>query len=119
MVDNLIVHEQFSNSDHNFITFDLFCDVSMSYWNELYHDLRQGNCKVIKNEPGLIDFLEMFLGKNADNMWLVFENKFNDVVEKKKPIRRRRRSNKPLWWSKDIDKVWKRKKRCRYNYELS
>ena len=41
MVDNLVVHELFANSDHNFITFDLFCDVSMTYWKELYHDLRQ------------------------------------------------------------------------------
>ena len=39
MVDNLVVHELFANSDHNFITFDLFCDVSMTYWKELYHYL--------------------------------------------------------------------------------
>ena len=31
MVDNLVVHELFANSDHNFITFDFFCDVSMTY----------------------------------------------------------------------------------------
>ena len=27
MVDNLVVHKQFVNSDHNLITLDLFCDV--------------------------------------------------------------------------------------------
>ena len=60
MVDNLVVHELFANSDHNFITFDLFCDVSMTYWKELYRDFRRGNFKAMKNELGLIDWLEMF-----------------------------------------------------------
>ena len=80
MVDNLVVHELFANSDHNFITFDLFCDVSMTYWKELYHDFRQGNFKAMKNELGLIDWLELFSRKNVDEMWLVFENKLNEVV---------------------------------------
>ena len=40
------------------------------------------------------------------------------VVLKNTPIRRRR-NNKPLWWSKTIDKGRKRKKRCRYNNRLS
>ena len=43
MVDKFVVHEQFDNSDHNFIAFDLFCDVSMTYCKELYHDFRRGN----------------------------------------------------------------------------
>ena len=60
MVDNLVVHELFANSDNNFITFDLFCDVSMTYWKELYHDFRRGDFKAMKNEIGLIDWLEMF-----------------------------------------------------------
>ena len=72
MVDNLLVHELFANSDHNFIIFDLFCDVSMTYWNELYHDFRRGNIKAMKNELGLIDWLEMFSSKNVVEMWLVF-----------------------------------------------
>ena len=69
MVDNLAVHEQFANSDHNFATFDLFCDVSMTYWKEFYHDFRRGNFKAMNNEPGLIDWLEIFLCKSADEMW--------------------------------------------------
>ena len=93
----------------------------MTYWKELYHDFRQGNFKAMKNELDLIEWLEMFSSKNVDKMWLVFENKLNEVVLKNTPItrRRRRRNNKPLWWSKNIDKVRKRKKRCWYNYRLS
>ena len=49
----------------------------------------------MKNELGLIHWLEMFSSKNADEMWLVFENKLNEVVFKNTPIRRRR-NNKPL-----------------------
>ena len=59
MVGNLVVHEQFANSDHNFIAFDLFCDVSMNYWMEFYHDYSRGNHKAMKNELGLIDWLEI------------------------------------------------------------
>ena len=44
----------------------------MTYWKELCHDFRRGNVKVMKNELGLIDWLEMFSSKNVDEMWLVF-----------------------------------------------
>ena len=74
MVGNLVMHEKFANSDRNFIIFDLFCDVSMTYWKELYLDLRRGNFDAMKNELGLIDWLEMSLNKNADEIWL-FEQK--------------------------------------------
>ena len=40
MVDNLVVHERLTNSNHDFITFYFFCDVSMTYWKELHHDFR-------------------------------------------------------------------------------
>ena len=47
MVDNLAVHELFANSDQNVITIDLFCDASITYWKEFYHDLRRGNYKAM------------------------------------------------------------------------
>ena len=50
----------------------------------------------MKNELGLIDWLEMFSSKNVGEVWLVFEDKFKEVVLKNTPIRRRR-NNKPLW----------------------
>ena len=37
----------------------------------------------MKNELGLIDWLEMSSVKNVDEMWLVFENKLNEAVLKK------------------------------------
>ena len=40
MVDNLVVHELFAKSDHYITTFDLFCDLSMTYWNKIYNDFR-------------------------------------------------------------------------------
>ena len=43
----------------------------MTHWKERCHDIRRGNPKAMKNELGLIDWLEMFLGKNADKMWIV------------------------------------------------
>ena len=73
----------------------------------------------MKNELGLIDWLELFLSKNVDEMWLVFLNELIEVVLKNTPIMRRSRNNKPLWWSKNIDKVRKRKKICWYDYRLS
>ena len=42
-----------------------------------------------------------------------------EFVLKNTPNWRRIRNNKPLWWSKNIDKVWKRKKICWCNYRLS
>ena len=80
MVDNLVAHGRFANNYHNFIIQNLFCDESMNYWMELYRDIRQGNLRAIKNELGLIDWLELFLDKNADEMWLVFTNKPNEVA---------------------------------------
>ena len=119
MVDNLVVHEQFANSYHNFITFDLSCDASVTYWMELYHDIRRGNFKASKNELGLINWLEIFHSNNADEMCLVYKNRLNDVVFKNTPIRRKRRSNKRSWWSKNIDSGRKREKTCWYDYKLS
>ena len=60
MVANLVVHEQFANSDNNFITFDLFCDVSMNFWKELHRDFRRGNFKAMKNELGFVYSLQIF-----------------------------------------------------------
>ena len=50
MVDNLVVHEQFANSDHYFMTFDLFCDISVTYWKEFYCSFWPGNIKAMNNE---------------------------------------------------------------------
>ena len=63
MVDNLVVHELFANSDHNFIIFDLFCDASMTYWKEINHDFRRGEVKAMKNEVGLIYWFKNFFRK--------------------------------------------------------
>ena len=41
------------------MTFDLFCDVSMTYWKELYHGFRRGKLKAMKNELGLIEFVNV------------------------------------------------------------
>ena len=70
MIDKLVVHEQFAISDHNFITFDLFSDASMTYWNEFYNYFKWGNFMAMKNKLDLIDWLEIFFSKNADEMWL-------------------------------------------------
>ena len=63
IVDNLVVHEESANSDQNFITFDLFYNVSMTYWNYFHHDFRRDNSKAMKNELGLIHFFYKFQQK--------------------------------------------------------
>ena len=69
MVDNLVVHEQLANSDNNVMTFEFFCDVSMTYWKEPIMILGEVTLykkyMIMKNELGLIDWQKMFLSKNA------------------------------------------------------
>ena len=42
---------KFDNNDHNFETFDLFCDILVTYWKEFYNDFRR---ETMKKELGFL-----------------------------------------------------------------
>eukprot|EP00794_Sanderia_malayensis_P001260 gene1260-1389_t len=56
MVENVVVREPFSTSDHNVVAFDLVTEMDLAIWKEEYYSYRNGDYKGMKKYFDKIDW---------------------------------------------------------------
>ena len=104
LVRNMHVTEPFGSSDHNIVEFTMVCRTEYTDWKNYYYDYRYGDYVGMK-EYRQIDFKSKLSRENCstEEAWTMLKASIEEAVSKFVPKKvRRRRSNKPLWWNKEI-----------------
>ena len=95
LVRDVHVTEPFGSSDHNIVEFTMVCRTEYTDWKNEYYDyyiyqidlgskLSRANC-------------------STEEAWTILKASIEEAVSKFVPKKvKRKRSNKPLWWNKEI-----------------
>ena len=115
LVRNVHVTEPFGSSDHNIVEFTMVCRTEYTDWKNDYCDYRNGDYVDMKEYLRQIDLRSKLSRANCstEEAWTILKASIEEAVSKFVPKKvRRKRSNKPLWWNKEIYRA--RKNRLRW-----
>ena len=115
LVRNVHVTEPFGSSDHNIVEFTMVCKTEYTDWKNDYCDYRNGDYVGMKEYLRHIDLRSKLSRANCstEEAWTILKASIEEAVSKFVPKKvRRKRSNKPLWWNKEIYRA--RKNRLRW-----
>ena len=105
LVRNVHVTEPFGSSDHNIVEFTMVCRTEYTDWKNDYCDYRNGDYVDMKEYLRHIDLRSKLSRANCstEEAWTILKASIEEAVSKFVPKKvRRKRSNKPLWWNKEI-----------------
>lgn len=105
MVDNLVVDNEYSYSDHRIITFDLkFNKKEPNFSNEKIPDFRKVNFQKIREKFLETDWNNCINSNDMNVKYRFFMNAYSKVSQDCIPFRKRRKSDKikPNWWTDEI-----------------
>ena len=116
LMRNVHVTEPFDSSDHNIIQFTMVCKTEYTDWKKTeYYDNRNGHYVGMKEYLRQIYPRSKLSRENCstEEAWIIQKASIEESASKFVPKKvRRKRSNKPLWWNKEIYRA--RKKRLRW-----
>jgi hypothetical protein len=122
LIDNLIVGDVFSNSDHRIITFTInFISDERAISAEKIPDFRKANFEQFR---ALMDQIEWNVCRNMSDIndkWTFFTNAYQKATDKCIPMKNRHTTNKikPKWWSKQIADCLKEKKNAHNRFTVT
>ena len=106
---NLLRHvhvtEPFGSSDHYIVEFTLVCRTEYTDWKNDYCDYRNSDYVGMKEYLQQIDLRTKLSRANCskEEAWTILKASIEETVSKFVPKKvRTKRSNKPLWWNKEI-----------------
>ena len=113
LVDNLTVDDEFSNSDHRAITFNLgFKSKKSNVSNEKIPDFRRGNFQKLREIIAETDWSHFDNINDVNALWKIFTETYVKAVQESIPLKKRRIEHKikPKWWTKEIANCLREKK---------
>ena len=110
MVENLVVREPFGSSDHNIVVFQTITETEINEWKETYYDYRKGDYQEMRKYLNGMNWDDVLGKPNVQDAWVSFKTVIEDAISKFVPQKIRRKSKrKPMWWSRGIETIRKRK----------
>ena len=119
LVNNVNVGSEFSGSDHRVITFDINIDVENSPESkEKVFDYRRADFEKLRHGLANTNWTGIIESNDANVAWQEFTDKLNFSVQSSVPMRYRRshKTQKPIWWTRDIKNKVTQKKRAYEKY---
>ena len=113
LVENLIVNDEFSNSDHRAITFNLsFTSKKYNISNEKIPDYRKANFQKMRETLANTDWSQFCNTDDINAEWQFFIEMYAKAVHECIPLRKRRTEHrrKPNWWTNEIANCLRDKK---------
>ncbi len=124
LIQNLNVGEEFSNSDHRPITFNInFMNNKSNVSKEKVPDYRKANYSKLKLILNLNDWSSVLTSTSIHTQWKSFTDVYLRAVQECVPMKNRRPSHdvKPKWWTKQIAECLRAKReahnKLKYSYE--
>ena len=93
LVDNIKIHEQFGNSDHNQIHFDINVKSESKNKNKSYRrNFHKGNYKDMRKYLAKLDWNNMLMNKTAIECWNILKYEIESTINKFVPLKKRRKT---------------------------
>lgn len=122
LVENLIVNDEFSNSDHRAITFNLsFTSKKYNISNEKIPDFRIANFHKLREILANTDWNQLCNTDDINAEWKFFTEMYAKAVHECIPLRKRRKEHKrkPSWWTNEIANCLRDKKNAHIRLKTS
>ena len=113
LIENLIVDEEFSKSDHRAITFNLkFKSKKSNISNEKIPDFRRANFQKLSEILAGTDWSHLNNINDVNAQWRFFTETYVKAVQESIPFKKRRIDHKikPKWWTNEIANCLREKK---------
>ena len=108
-VQNLNVSYKLGKSDHNIITWEFVTCVAFKDNKIKVPDFRKANFIRFREIMNNLDWVQLFRGKDVNQIWELFKNNLIEGMHKCIPYRQLRRKDRPKWLNKNILKLTKLK----------
>uniref|UniRef100_A0A803K2X2 Reverse transcriptase domain-containing protein n=1 Tax=Xenopus tropicalis TaxID=8364 RepID=A0A803K2X2_XENTR len=118
-IANVQVVEPLGNSDHNVISFDVWCRKQIYTGVTKTMNFRKANFSSLRAALQGIDWGIMFSDKNTEQKWLSFKMILNHYCSQFIPLIRKSRSvkNHPMWLNSEVKKLIGRKRKAFKKYK--
>ena len=122
LIENLNVGEEFSNSDHRGITFNINFTADETNINiEKIPDYRRANFRKLRSLLNQIDWSYIHTTTDINAQWKFFTDKYLKIVKECVPMRKRRpiQNFKPYWWNSKIAECMRAKREAHSKYKYT
>ena len=82
-------------------------------------DWSKADYDAMEKEIGEMNWEDVLLNKSGPEQWDIFKEKLNQVIDNNVPKKIRRNANKPLWMSKKVMRMIRKKRRMWKHYTSS
>ena len=112
-VRNVSVTERFGNSDHNIVKFEIIVNEETKVWKEKYLDYRNADFNKLRTEVSNIEWSDVNEETTIQDVWCKFKENLDTAVKRHVKVKERvkGRPPKPMWWTRKIYKL--RRKRLK------
>ena len=121
LIENLIVNNEFSSSDHRAITFNLsFTSKKSNTSNEKIPDFNRANLQKFREMLADTNWTHFCNINDINAQWKFFSETYAKAVHKCIPLKKRRIEHKikPSWWTNDIANCLREKKNAHYRLKI-
>ncbi|XP_072039499.1 uncharacterized protein [Amphiura filiformis] len=109
---NIRPHHAIGATDHSGIAFSLnFAKIKQNFPPGTFLQYSKADLTGLCNELHVTDWYELLHGKNINEAWSVFKDKYTECIHTFVPSKRSRRREKKPWINDEIIKLAKKKKR--------
>uniref|UniRef100_A0A803KBH9 Reverse transcriptase domain-containing protein n=1 Tax=Xenopus tropicalis TaxID=8364 RepID=A0A803KBH9_XENTR len=118
-IANVQVVEPLGNSDHNVISFNVWCRKQIYMGATKTMNFRKANFSSLRAALQGIDWGIMFSDKNTEQKWLSFKMILNHYCSQFIPLIRKNRSvkNHPMWLNSEVKELIGRKRKAFKKYK--
>ena len=120
IVQNLVVNETFSTSDHSYITCDIKFSEPPIEPTKIFHNFKHADWDLMRSHLAIVDWEETFNycgNTNVDKMWEFFKETIVNMTELYVPTYVPRPGKKPPWMTRELSRLIQTKKRKWRNYK--
>ena len=119
-VKEVEVGETSGNSDHHIIRFNITFSKDRMLNKARVPDYQKGDYGKLRQLLGVVNWEEKFRDRAAQEMWDIFKGVLKEIVGQCIPYKAIREGNrKPLWWTQEIGRKIRDKKRAFRNLQNS
>ena len=118
MIFDLVDLGPFPGSDHNALSWKLEAKTSHESVYKQFLDYKKADLHAIKRELQTVDWQKLFSNKSAEQSWLIFKEKIENLEQKYIPIRQQSsKRSKPIWMTHKALKAVKQRRRIYRKYK--
>ena len=122
--DDSLVHSvtdcgKLGSSDHSMLWIEVAADLTSSVSMEQVPDWKKADMNKLKEELAGVNWMEEMDGLDANQCWEVFKLKMEKAQDAAIPKKMRRVGSRPVWMTKNVMRVIRKKRRLWKNYKES